>query len=128
MSEYKIAGYPMNLDAQIVTIAAGASASEMIVTQGRALVAIQMPAAWTAASLGFKVCLTGNPADLLPVYNNGGTVVTTPAAANTYIAFPLPDAVFGPYLQITSVTAGTTTGVNQVAAATLILLFKNFLG
>lgn len=110
-----------------VTIPAGASVSEMISTQGEALVGVIMPAAWTAAALGYAACLSGNVADLLSVYGSGGTAMTTVAAAATHIAFPTSDSIFVPFLQIRSVTADTATGVAQAAAATIILLFRKFL-
>lgn len=127
MPEFKLMGFPDNLSAMSVTIPNGASVSEMIATQGRALVGIVMPAAWTAAAIGYKVCLSGNAADLLPVYDSGGNAMTTSAAASTHIAFPTSDAIFAPFLQIASVTAATATGVNQGADRTLLLLFRSFL-
>lgn len=127
MSDYPIAGTPGNLFAQVVTIASGASASERIGTYGKALVGILMPAAWTAADIGYKTCLTGNDADLVTVYDAGGNASTTVVAASTHIAFPTSDAIFVPFLQIQSVAAGggSTTPVPQGAARSLILLFRN---
>lgn len=126
MSDYPIKGNPQNLIAQSVTIVSGASVSEMISAQGLALVGVVMPAAWTAAAIGFKACLTGNIADLQTVYDAGGNPEGAVAAAvqGTTIAFPSSDALFFPFLQIVSVTAGTATGVNQDADRTLILLFR----
>ena len=123
-------GWPSNLFAWKATIANGASVTEMIPVQGKALVGVLMPASWTAAALGFKVSLNGSPrsADLVPVYTNNGTPMTTAAlTAATFVPFPALDAFFGPFIQIASVTANTTTGVAQGAERTLILLFRNYL-
>lgn len=127
MPDIQISGSPSNLFARKVTIPNGAAVSEMISTQGMALVGIIMPGAWTAAALGYQTCISGNKADLLSVYDAGGNAATTLAAASTHIAFPTSDAIFTAYLAITSVTAATTTGVNQGAARDIILLFRNFL-
>lgn len=126
MSDYSMKGNPQNLIAQSVTIASGDSVSEMISAQGLALVGVVMPATWTAAAIGFKACLTGNIADLQTVYDSGGNVEGTPANAvqATTIAFPSSDALFFPFLQITSVVAGSATPTTQGAARVLILLFR----
>lgn len=127
MPDYKIIGYPDNLNAISVTIPNGTAVSEMFATQGRALVGILLPAAWTAAAIGFKTCLSGNVSDLVPVYSSGGTPMTSLANASTFIAFPTSDAIFSAFLQLASVTADTTTGVNQGADRTIVLLFRSFL-
>ena len=128
MSDYNMAGNSNNLHAQQVTIASGASASEMIATQGFNLVGIIMPAAWTAADIGFAVCVTGNSNDLQQVNNQAGNPESSKAVAAKPIAFPSPDALYFPFLQILSVsTTDDTTPVTQGAARTLILLFREFL-
>ena len=120
-------GWPTNLIAWKATIGSGASVSEMIPTQGKALVGILMPAAWTAADIGLKTCLTGSPSSLVPVYDNGGNVQKTPAAADRFIAFPLNNAVFGPWIQLTSLNTASGAAENQGAARELILVFRNYL-
>ncbi len=128
MPKIPIPGYPDNLIMYQVNIAAGAASSEMIATEGYALTGIIMPAAWTAAKIGFAVCVTGNPNDLQQVYSNGGIAETCVAVAAEPIAFPVNDALFFPYLKILSVDATDgTTPANQVAAATLFLLLRKFL-
>jgi hypothetical protein len=131
--EIKLAGYPDNLSAQQVTIQNGAAVSEMIATQGRALIGIFTDAfGWTDAAIGYKSCFSGNPNDLKTVYDSGGnylqTKVSTDAAADQiFIAFPQSDVVFAPFLQLTSRAAGTDNATNQAAARTLTLLFRNYL-
>lgn len=126
--EFALAGSPDNLRAQQVTIASGASASEMIPTQGMALIGVLMPSAWTAANIGYKACLSGRPNDLVTAYDGGGIVLQTPAAASRFLAFPLTDAIFAPFLQIVSVDpADGTTPVNQGAERSVVLLFRRFM-
>lgn len=108
-----------------VTIANGAAASEMVATDGKALIGVIMPTSWTAAALGFKTCISGNATDLLSVYDNAGNAETAVAAGSTHIVFPSADAILVPYLQITSVTVATATPVNQGGARTLILIFRS---
>ncbi len=127
MPDYPVAGSPGNLNAQSVTIPAGAAVSERISTQGRALVGIIMPGTWTAADIGYQACLSGNDGDMRNIYDSGGAAMTTPVGVNRHVAFPTPDAIFVPYLRLTSVITVTVTPVNQVAAATIILLFRSFL-
>ncbi len=131
-----IPGFPQNLFIQSCTIASGASVSERIATQGLALVGIITPTSgWTAANIGYKSCWTGRDADLVPVYNSGGTleqaiVSTDAAAASIWILFPVPDALFSPWIQLTSVVAATpqvTTAAPQAADRVLYLLFRRFL-
>lgn len=122
---YTLEGAADNLYAESVTIASGASESEAIPTQGKSLVGIVMPAAWTsAANLTPRVGLTRG--SLLPVYDAGGNLQKTAADASRYIAIPLSDAVWGPYLAVRSVDSDGVA-VNQAAARTIILLFRRYL-
>lgn len=127
MPDINMAGTPGNLFARQVTIAAGTAVSEIISTQGQALVGIIMPAAWTAANIGYQTCISGRSNDLLNVYDAGGNPSQTVVSTSRHIAFPTSDAIFVPFLALTSMAAGTVTPVNQVAAAVIILLFRNFL-
>lgn len=119
-------GFPTNLVPQTCTIAINASKSEYIATQGWALCGIIMPSAWTAADIGYEGCYTGRLNDMLPVYTGGGVPSTTVATASVFIAFPSQDAIFIPYLRITSVATGggSVTPVTQAAAATITLIFR----
>lgn len=133
MPDILLPGYPRNLRAIQVTIASGLSASEMIATQGDALVGIFIPSnGWTAAAIGYKTCFTGNPNDLVNAYDNGGNleqtaVNTALAAAAGFIAIPQSDTLFVPFIQLTSVTAGSASGVAQAADRVMTLLLRHYL-
>ncbi len=126
MPDFYIAGYPGNgLHAFAATIPSGTAVSEMFSTQGHAIVGIALPAAWTAAALQFYGCLTGNQADLLPYKDaTTGVYMQTLVAAADMIAFPNPDALFCPFLQLKSVTAGGVNAVNQGADRQVIVLLR----
>jgi hypothetical protein len=112
---------------QKVTIPSGASKSELLNTQGRGLVGIFMPAAWTAADIGYEANWDGNPNDMFVVYSAGAQVQTVAVGASQYIAFPMSSVSFVPFIKITSVAAGTATPANQGAAREILLVFRNFL-
>lgn len=132
----QIAGFPDNLWLQKVTILNGASASEMLSTQGRALIGLFTPTSgWTAANIGFRTGWNGRDIDLVNAYNAAGTleqclVSGDAAAASVAVLFPAPDALFAPYIQLTSVLTASpqvTTPVTQAADRVIFLLFRKFL-
>ncbi len=136
MSDYigmSAQGWPINLTAQKVTIAINASASDVIPTQGKAIVGLVMPSSWTAASIQFYAAFSqvapGADSTLLhPVKDlTTANYMQTIGAADDWIAFPLADALFAPFVQLRSVTAGGVTPVTQNAAREIILLLRNFL-
>ena len=124
MADYKIHGQPDNLYAQTVTIASGASTSEWIAPQGKALIGIQMPAAWTAAKIAINAGVSPN--SLGQVYDNAGNRAAVTVAASEFIAIPLDSAVFAPYLSLSSVD-GSGNPVNQGQDAVIILLLRRYL-
>ena len=105
------------------TIANGQSLSGVIDLEGRTMVGIIMPAAWTAASLTFQACATqtGTYSDL---YDDSGIEVAVQAAAARAIAVDLAALKLAPwrYLRIRSGTSGTP--VNQGAERILTLVVK----
>lgn len=117
--------YCENLYAEQVTIPNGASVAPGILTEGRALVGVLMPAAWTAANLGFEASFDG--ATFGTVYTASGTLSQTVVTADDFIAFPAADAIFAPYLKVKSVD-NANVAVNQTADRTLTLLFKALFG
>lgn len=134
--DIQIAGFPQNLFLQSATILSGASVSEMIATQGMALIGIYTPTSgWTAANIGFKTCWNGRPNDLVNAYNSAGTleqclISGDAASASVSILFPAPDALFVPFLQLTSCAVASpqvATPVAQGADRTLYLLFRRYL-
>ncbi len=127
MSEFKLQGSPDNLYAQQVTILNGASVSEVVATQGKALVGMLMPASWTSANIGFKTCMDGNPANLKLIYGNANAPeLCDPGTADRHIAFPSVDALYVPFLAIASVD-GSGVAVNQAGDRVIVLLFREFL-
>ncbi len=122
MSDVNFQGWPGNMWGQKCTVGT-AGLSEHIATQGKALVGIFMPATWTAAAIGYQVSY--DDARYIVLESNG-TPVTTVADQDTFIAFPLPNAIFAPYIKIASVTVNTATPVTQGAARELILVFRDF--
>ncbi len=122
-------GWPANLNAQKVILLAGATgASEIIPTYGRALVGLVMPAAWNAAAIQYYGTLSGNARELKALKDgNTSVLLQTLVAAGDWIVFPLPDAFFGTFLQLVSVTAASVNVVQQDADREIVLLFKNFL-
>jgi hypothetical protein len=111
-----------NLFTVDVTIANGGSAAPPELTEGYALVGIEMPAAWTAAALGFEVSIDG--ATFYTAYDNAGNLLQATVAASRHIVFPLDSAIYGPFLKVKSVGAGTDVAANQGAARTLRLVFR----
>ena len=122
-------GFPGQLTAVKVTIKSGAAGvSELFPTQGRAVMAIVMPATWVAAAVVFRGALSNNLASILPIYDAGGNPEGTSANAvqATVILFP-GDAIFYPFLQLMSATAGSFTPVDQTADRDIILILKDYL-
>ena len=89
----------------------------------RQLVGVQMPAAWTAASLTFAVSHDGTT--FVPLYWDGAeyTVLAAGGAAASLGVSLEPSAFAGwPYVRVRSGTAGTP--VNQGAERTLQVLTR----
>jgi len=79
--------------ATTLTILIGAALTGVLDFQTFAAGILTMPAAWTAASIGFKVCSTPG-GTFLPLYDSLGNLfqITAPAASKAY---QLPDELFG---------------------------------
>lgn len=104
---------------QTALIANGASLSSVIDLGAGKLVAIQMPAAWTAAALTFQASIDGT--NYFDVYDTS-TERNYTVAASRMLVLQLPDWVGIKYLKIRSGTSGTP--VNQGADRTLTLLVQ----
>ena len=126
MSSFPITETAENCWAEVVTIAAGTSKSDAICTQGHQLVGIQMPAAWTAASIGFDCSI--DSLVFQTTLDNNATLVQEKVAASQFIVVPLAHWIISPYIKLKSVVAASDTPTNQVAAATLTLLFRRVQG
>jgi hypothetical protein len=114
-----------NLFHQDVTIAINASQSAPFFTAGQAVVGILMPAAWTAARIGFDVSVDG--ITYYTAYDSGGNYEQSAAQASSFICIPLADAIFAPFIRLKSVD-NVNVAVNQAAARTLTLVTKRYLG
>ncbi len=121
-----VPGWPANMTLQKVTILAGTSKSEMIAIQGQAMVGIVVPAAWTTALIGYEAGWDGNQNDTYIVYDGGGNPQTTVVeAVSSFIAFPSVNAIFLPFMKITSVAvADGVTPELQSETRELIVVFR----
>jgi hypothetical protein len=100
-------------------IAAAAALSGAIDFGGYRSGTVHMPAAWTAASIGFYVCDT-ETGTYQPLYEGATLVEMTVTVDRSY---PLPAALAGcMWVKLWSQTAAS--GVNQVAEATIRLTLK----
>ena len=102
-----------------VTIANGASLSGAVDLKGRKLVAIIMPATWTAASLTFQGSV--NDTDYFNVYD-GATERSATVAASYYSSLDIGDWIGFRYIKIRSGTAASA--VNQGGARVLTLVVQ----
>jgi hypothetical protein len=102
-----------------VTIANGASLSDLLDLQGSALAGVQFPAAWTAAGVAFEVSADGTT--FQPLYNSAGEVAysTSAAAASRSLSVNGEDFLGWRYVKVRSGTSGSP--VNQGAARVLVL-------
>lgn len=110
-----------NIETVTVTIANGASLSdEADVGEGRVLVGILMPAAWTAASMTFQAgAVSGALGNL---YDEYGTEVEYTVDASRYVAVDIPTFASARYVKVRSGTSGTP--VNQAAERTITLVTR----
>jgi hypothetical protein len=106
-----------------VTIAAGASLSGGALLGDDVLVGIKMPAAWTAASLSFRISYDAG-ASWNDLYDDSGSeVVLSPATPTGKYLGITPDPFGG--ITLIAVRSGTTgTPVNQTVAAPLVLVAR----
>ncbi len=94
--------------------------TEIIDLAGATPVAIQMPAAWTAANLTFLAGRDEN--NMNDLYDSAGTEVAVTAAASRYIVLDPQTFHAMRFLRIRSGTAATP--VTQTAARTLYLVVR----
>ncbi len=119
--------YPMSLTRTPAAIAANiainTAKSSVISMADYSGGLLQTPAAWTAASIAFKVCDTPD-GTFVPLRDQAANLVEiTDVVANAAAAYPLPDELFGAlYFKIWSETDGSDT--NQQAARALTITLK----
>lgn len=102
------------------TIDNGASLSDAVHVRDQTLVAVAMPASWTAASLTFQASHDGTT--YRDVYDAEGTEFEVAAAASRWIALDPADFASAAYLKVRSGTTGTP--VNQGAERAVTLVFR----
>lgn len=103
------------------TIANGAALSGSIFLGEKSLVAIQMPAAWTAADITFQVSDDGSTYEELLDDSGTAISITAPAAGNR-LNLAAGDYASVLFLKVRSGTSGVP--VNQAAARTLTLITR----
>lgn len=110
-----------DIETVTVTIANGASLSDEVdVGEGRVLVGILMPAAWTAASMTFQAgAVSGALGNL---YDEYGTEVEYTVDASRYVAVDIPTFASARYVKVRSGTSGTP--VSQAAERTITLVTR----
>lgn len=103
-----------------LTIANGAALSDAVDVRAFAGGVVSMPAAWTAASIGFKHAPTVD-GTYQPLYDDSGTLVAASAAASRDIV--LPDTLFAcSFVKLWSENAGSDA--NQGAERSIKISLK----
>jgi hypothetical protein len=112
-----------NVKIETVTIAAGASLSNVIPIGSYKYMQIIMPSAWTTANLTFQTCTTSG-GTFTDVYDEDGVEVNISASTSRSILFSDESVMLisSLFLKIRSGTTGTP--VNQAAARTIYLILK----
>lgn len=108
-----------------VTILSGASLSNAALVGDQVFIGLQMPAAWSAASLSFQISYD-NGLTFHDLYDDSGTeVVLSPASpAGKYLAIT-PDPFNG--ITLLKIRSGATgAAVNQAADRVLTVISRKF--
>ena len=108
---------------QDFTIPANQAVSDMLPLFRRAIIGIEMPSAWTAASLTCQVCDTGDAADLQNVFNTDDEEYSRAVAANQYHMVNPADFPAVQFLRLRSGTGAVP--VNQAAQRVIRVWFRN---
>jgi len=106
-----------------LTIANGAALTEAFEMSNHAGGIVLMPAAWTAASIGFQVS-DSHGGTYYPLYDQNGTLVqiSSPAVDKAY-SFPA-EVFSGGWVKLWS-QDGAASGTNQGAARTIGVILKS---
>ena len=104
------------------TIANNASLSGAVNTDGRTIVAIQMPADWTAASMTFQASADG--ATYWNVYDSAGTELSFTVAEDRHITVDWTKFLGALYVKVRSGTSGAA--VNQGGERVVGLVLREF--
>lgn len=104
------------------TIAIGAAVSSGLKLTGYRGLAVQTPATWTAANIGFEVSEDGST--FVPLYDeDGARVVISGVVTNAAALYIAPAEVWAagvyPYVRLASLDTADGSAENQAAARTL---------
>ena len=108
---------------QSMTIANGAALSDAFDMTDYAGGQVLMPAAWTAASIGFQVA-SSSGGTYYPLHDDDGTLVQIDSPAVDK-AYQLPIELFGCFWVKLWSQDGAASGTNQAAARTVIVQLKS---
>jgi hypothetical protein len=106
-----------------MTIANGAALSDAFDMRDYAGGNLYMPAAWTAASIGFQIA-TSLGGTYIPLYDQDATLVQIPGPTVDN-AYALPKELFACGLVKLWSQDGAASGTNQGAARTIIIELKS---
>ncbi len=107
------------------TIANGASLSDTVKLMSESILAIEMPAAWTAANLTFQAASDSDDATAATfnnVYDEAGVEYTVTAAASRYIMLDPSYFLGAKWVKVRSGTSGAA--VNQGAQRVIGLVTR----
>lgn len=103
-----------------LTIANGASVSDLVNITGHVITGIQTSSGWTTAVLGLVASIDGSTATMYPVKNSAGDFLTFQTSASQLLVFDPATLIGIQKLQLVSCTTAGV-GVNQGAARSLVL-------
>lgn len=112
-------------DIRTATIVSGAALSDAIDMRIFVGGHIFIPAEWTAANIGFKVCATADGTFVILCDASGDPVEISGVQTAEARAYPLPDETFSSaYMKVWSKNTASATDVNQAATRTIGLVLK----
>lgn len=117
----------MAISQEAVTIASSAATSSALQLNGRRVVAIVGPTAWTAADISFEVWDAANNAWRKVVGNDGALVkITGVATAASEVMLPpeIADRLTFNVIRLVSTNTASEADVNQDAARTLYVVME----
>ena len=104
-------------------IAAGVALSGVVLLQRGAIVAISVPANWTAAVITFLHSTDNNVDTFKSVFDKTGAEYSITVVAGNLVAIPSTDLTGLRYIQVRSGTKAAP--VNQVNAVTLFIIMTD---
>lgn len=110
-----------------LTIANGAAISGAFNMSDHLLGLVIVPAEWTDANIGFKVCDVSGGTFVIACDKTGSPIQIAGITTNASKAYAIPTELFpGMWVKLwsKSTTAATTTDTNQGAARSLVVILK----